>query len=219
MQVSSWYKENYPSTNFRGYGTGWSLADYGGKKIVSHGGGYDGMYSRVVMVPEAKLGIVVLTNTMKGISTNLCNYIVDHLLMMPDQKDWSASGLESQKRGDAWRAERVAKRVKARVPETNTTLGLTSFIGTYHADMYGEIEIVMENRELQMRILSAPALNANLSHWHYNTFEIQWEETHAWFGFGTLRFELDNNNEVIGAVFDVPNDDIFFEEIELEKIK
>lgn len=42
------------STHFRGYGLGWSLSDYQRRMVASHGGGCDGMFSRVVLVPEAK---------------------------------------------------------------------------------------------------------------------------------------------------------------------
>ena len=64
---------------------------------------------------------------------------------------------------------------------------------------------------------NAPDLNATLSHWHHNTYQINWDQTHAWFGFGTVQFVLDNNVNVTGLQFDVPNDDIFFEEIQALK--
>ena len=70
-----------------------------------------------------------------------------------------------------------------------------------------------------MIFVNAPHLNADLSHWHYNTFKLNWNEVHAWFDFGTAQFVVDNNNKVDGIEFDVPNDDIFFEEIHLKKIE
>ena len=47
--------------------------------------------------------------------------------------------------------------------------------------------------------------------------KIEWKEIHAWFDFGTLQFTLDNTNVVTGIEIDVPNYDIFFEEIYLKK--
>lgn len=217
LYVSPGYQRLYPSTNFRGYGLGWSLNDYLGYKVVAHGGGYDGMYSRVMMVPGAELGIVVLTNSMKGISTYLTNYITDQFLGNPEPKDWSKLGIQSERNFDQYKANREAERLNARVKNTQPTYEPSRYSGTYHADIYGDIRIVEKDGQLRMEIPHAPALNANLVHWHYDTYEIQWDETHAWFDFGTIRFELDNNGKVIGANFDVPNDDIFFEEIELVK--
>src|SRR5690606_41500865 len=79
LAVPASTRELYPSTHFRGYGLGWSLNDYKARKIVSHGGGYDGMFSRVMMVPEENLGIVVLTNSTTGISTAITNMIADEI--------------------------------------------------------------------------------------------------------------------------------------------
>ena len=76
-QVTMWIPHvNYPVSdrtrevygrNFNGYGLGWGTTEYHGKQMVSHTGGYDGMYSAVTMLPTEKIGIVVLTNTMDGI--------------------------------------------------------------------------------------------------------------------------------------------------------
>ena len=85
--------------------------------------------------------------------------------------------------------------------------------------MYGDLEVKHENGALSLHFISAPHLDAKLSHWHLNTFEINWNETHAWFDFGTLQFILDNNGAVQEIQFDVPNDDIFFEEIEAKRVK
>src|SRR4030095_13609878 len=50
-----------PTTHFNLYGLGWGINDYQGRKIISHGGGLDGMVSRVALMPEENLGLVVLT--------------------------------------------------------------------------------------------------------------------------------------------------------------
>jgi CubicO group peptidase (beta-lactamase class C family) len=52
MAMSPGARRSQPTTHFRGYGLGWSLNDYEGRLVASHGGGYDGMFSRVVLVPE-----------------------------------------------------------------------------------------------------------------------------------------------------------------------
>ena len=52
----------YPEAHFLNYGLGWFLHDYRGRKVVEHGGAIDGMRAQVAMMPEEKLGLVVLTN-------------------------------------------------------------------------------------------------------------------------------------------------------------
>src|SRR5690606_15952833 len=65
------------ATHVRGYALGWGIADYHGRYRVSHTGGYSGMLSTVALVPDEKLGIVILTNGMKGIFNPLVNYTID----------------------------------------------------------------------------------------------------------------------------------------------
>src|SRR4051812_16246522 len=48
--------------DFSAYGLGLQLRDYKGRKIVSHGGALTGMLTMIYMLPEEKLGIIVLTN-------------------------------------------------------------------------------------------------------------------------------------------------------------
>ena len=45
-----------------GYGLGWFLRDWNGHKIVEHGGNIDGFNSQVALMPDQKLGFVLLTN-------------------------------------------------------------------------------------------------------------------------------------------------------------
>jgi CubicO group peptidase (beta-lactamase class C family) len=44
------------------YGLGWFLQEWNGLKVLQHGGNIDGFNSMVAMIPEKKLGFVMLTN-------------------------------------------------------------------------------------------------------------------------------------------------------------
>jgi len=216
-RVSLASQKNIPSRHFSGYGLGWGMSDYEGRKMVNHGGGYDGMYSRVTLIPEEKLGIVVLTNSMTGIATPITMRAIDEFIGSGD-RDWSAEALPRAAKSIEYKKERVQKRIDAREEGTSPTIGEDAFIGNYYDPMYGAVEILRENGKLVIDFKPAPHLKADLSHWHYNTYKLDWQEIHAWFDFGTIRFELNNNQEVEGIEFDVPNDDIFFEEIHLKKM-
>ena len=93
IKVSESRKKLFPSNHFRGYGLGWGMEDYHGRKIICHGGGLDGMISRVMLVPEEKLGIVILTNSINSLPPALGYRIVDAFFGVPD-KDWSQYYLE-----------------------------------------------------------------------------------------------------------------------------
>lgn len=205
-----------PGRNFNGYGLGWGLYDYFGRKVITHSGGYDGMYSRVVLVPSEDLGFVILTNSMTGIISPLMMYLINAFIE-EDTQDWSQKYLERP--GSGGIPQMVEERQKKRVKGTNPGLELKKYTGEYFDPMYGTIEVKLEKEILRLYFENAPLLSATLEHWHYDTWEIRWDEKHAWFDFGTVKFEMDNNMEITGISFDVPNYDIFFHEIEAKKVK
>lgn len=215
--VSQSDRERHPGLQFRGYGLGWAVSNYGSSRIISHSGGYDGMYSRVALLPELNLGVVVLTNSMKGIGGQLVLYIADQYLGNPE-KDWAGEALAKRKE-DKMQEKPVAESRKARDKKTKPALPVAHFAGTYQSGMHGKVKISSLEKNLRMDFENAPALGATLTHWHRDIWQINWDETHAWFDFGTVQFLLDNNLKPIGLKFDVPNQDIFFDEVDLKKIK
>lgn len=217
FKLSERSKESIPGRHFAGYGLGWSLMDYYGNLVVSHGGGYDGMYSRVMMIPDLKLGIVVLTNSMEGISTPLAYYISNQYLKK-DMRDWSKEYLDRARSGNSHKDD-VEERKAARVMDTKPSKGINDLEGSYYDPMFGNITISQTDGILRMSFEKAPDLGASLKHWHYDTYEIKWEKEHAWFDFGTVSFTLDNNLKVTGLEFDVPNGDIFFHELHPKKVE
>src|SRR6185503_16090943 len=74
-----------PSRHFNLYGLGWILSDYHGRLMVSHGGGLDGMTSQVAMLPEERLGVVVLTNSETPLSSIIANKVIDEFLGVPER--------------------------------------------------------------------------------------------------------------------------------------
>ncbi len=84
--------------------------------------------------------------------------------------------------------------------------------------MYGDIRIEMNEGQLMINFIHAPGLNAKLTHWHYDTYLLEWLKPQSWFSFGTVQILKDNNNQPSELRFDVPNDDIFFEEIHAVRV-
>ncbi|HMQ05694.1 MAG TPA: serine hydrolase [Saprospiraceae bacterium] len=217
FRISEQAKKSFPERNFAGYGLGWSLMDFKGNWVVQHGGGYDGMYSKVCIVPEKGLGIVILTNSMKSISNPLSFLIIDQFLGTAG-KDWLADGYIQQKNNEGRIANRIKHRMDNRTLNTQPHLTPDSFIGVYRCPLYGDISITQSGEKYRLEFQSAPLLSASLTHWHYDTWQILWDHEHAWFGFGTLQIVMDHLGKAHKLVFDVPNDDIYFEEIQAVKV-
>jgi CubicO group peptidase (beta-lactamase class C family) len=163
-----------PNSNFLSYGLGWFLHDHRGRKVVQHGGNIDGMSALVAMIPEEKLGVVILTN-LNGTSlpTALMLKVFDAYLGAPP-KDWSADmqkilkGLEEQGKAAQKKLE------ESRVNGTQPSLALEKYAGTYKDDALGDTKVAVENDRLVMR---TPGFVGDLEHWHYDTFRATFRDT------------------------------------------
>ena len=219
IPVSEGYRARYPSTHFRSYGLGWALSDYQGRKIAGHGGGYDGMYSQVVMVPEEELGIVVLTNSMTSISPAITYQILDKVLADTSDDQRSEKLLESFRKGRVAFEDRIERAVTPVVSDTQPSHPLEDFTGHFQCPLYGNAEIASEVGVLVLKGLPNPKLVADLEHLHYDTFKLKWRNKYAWFGTGTIHFVANSRGEFHKLEFNVPNDDLWFYELQFTRVK
>jgi CubicO group peptidase (beta-lactamase class C family) len=135
--VSPWWNANIPSVHFRGYGLGWELYDLEGYQIVAHSGGYDGMISRQVLVPELDLGIIVLTNNNNSLPWA---WGFDAITTMLGSKHPTALVpllLEYQLADEAGGESPLPERLENAPPSHP----LSAYVGTYRDIMYGDVEI------------------------------------------------------------------------------
>lgn len=210
-------ERNSTGMTHSGYGLGWFIGDYHGHYRVRHGGGYDGMISTVQMLPDENLGVVVLTNGVKA-PTNAIAYAVLDRFLNREIKDWSTEMLKSYdnwKKSDSRIADRKAKQVKG----TKTSLEISKITGTYHAPIYGNFYVKQKGNNLILEWEHTPLLNSRLTHFNYDSYQINWNEPQAWYSFGTVTFEKDAYGTVTGITFDVPNDDFFFYEMNAKKVE
>lgn len=216
IRISPADRERFPSTHFRGYGLGWMVRDYRGRKVVGHGGGIDGMFSAVEMVPEEGFGVVVLTNGMTGLPTAIAYRVVDAFLGA-SERDWSAELLERHRE----REERDRARQRAVttpvVEGTEPSLPLAAYVGTYSGAMYGDVVVSLEDGGGVLAMTPNPRMVADLLHLHYDTFVIEWRHPMPWFDRGRAHFVLDDDGEAVELRLDVPNDDFWFQELELKR--
>jgi CubicO group peptidase (beta-lactamase class C family) len=204
--------------HFSGYGLGWGLSDYHGRLRVGHTGGYDGMITAVTLIPDENLGVVVLTNGVKSPIMAATYYALDRFLGVEPVKDWSADYLKRTNERMA-NDTRIAERKAKQVMNTKPSIPRADLTGAYESDIYGRINILEKDGELKLEFSHSPLLSATLTHWHYDVWEIHWDHPQAWFSFGTIQFNTDNNLEVTGFGFDVPNDDFFFEQLKPYRVR
>jgi CubicO group peptidase (beta-lactamase class C family) len=158
---------------FAAYGLGWDLRDYRGHKIVLHDGGLAGMTSRTLLVPDRKLGIIVLTNGESDLSAALAFRVLDRALGAP-ATDWAAAFAARARDEEAKAAEVERGAAAARAKDSHPSLPLAGYAGRYTDAMYGDVTITQEPTGLVLRFSHSPAFVGDLEHWQYDTFVAHW---------------------------------------------
>jgi CubicO group peptidase (beta-lactamase class C family) len=183
----------YPDAHFLTYGMGWFLSDFHGRKIVEHGGAIDGMRAVVAMMPEEKLGLIILTNRHTTVIGQALMFKIFDAYLGSPQRDWSAEILKSYKeleeKGKAAEKKAEAERVKG----TSPSLSLEKYAGDYQSEMYGDARIAFENGKLMAHF--GPNFNGELEHWNYDTFRIIWRDRMEGKSFVTFRLNKQGKAE------------------------
>lgn len=206
-----------PTRHFNTYGLGWFVSDYQGRKLVSHGGGLDGMISQVAMMPEENLGVVVLSNSETAVPSILVNKVFDVFLGVP-KRDWSAELLARTNQAKAAEASEEKKLEEARARNTKPSLALAQYAGTYTGAMYGDAKVSEEQGHLVVRLVASPNFVGDLEHWQYDTFRVKWRESVSYpFPKGFITFNLNPQGKVEEMKIDVPNPDFDFKELEFKR--
>jgi CubicO group peptidase (beta-lactamase class C family) len=168
---------------FFGCGLGWWLRDYRGRKVVYHGGSSGAV---AAMMPEERIGIVVLANRGSGLVYMVMHDVFDQLLGIPrtwTNQDWLAEGEEKpQEEIKAKNARLEAQRAK----DTRPSLPLKEYVGIYECDLYGKLEIMQEGASLRLQF--GPNIVSTLRHWEHDTFrgKLSFPPDDEWF----LRFVM-----------------------------
>jgi hypothetical protein len=163
--------------HFYGYGEAWFLSDYQGRRLVWHTGGWPGMVSRVTLVPELHLGVVVLTNQESGAAFNAVTYrVLDAYLNASHKTDWVAVYDKAVKHAAGKADDSVAKHEAARDKNSKPSLPLAKYAGTYRDPWYGDVVISNEHGKLRLRFSKTSQLVGTMTPWQHDTFTVRWDD-------------------------------------------
>ena len=161
---------------FLAYGLGFNLRDYRGRKLVTHTGGLAGMVSRVALVPEENLAVVVLTNQESDAGRDAIAYRVLDAFLGAPATDWIPAFKEAARQGEEQARAVEAGHAAARAKASKPSLPLAAYAGRYRDAWYGEATIEVEGDHLLMHFSRSPSLTGPLEHWHYDTFVARWRD-------------------------------------------
>ena len=124
------------------YGLGWFVDEYKGQRVIHHGGNTFGFTSDLAFLPDAGIGITILTN---GRASDALNQAVRFRLLellfeQPMEYDAQADFLNQTVRGIVAEPVAEAMPVDAEAVEP--------FLGRYENDELGELEMVWADEKL-----------------------------------------------------------------------
>lgn len=156
-----------PDTNILSYGMGWVVQDYRGRHLLMHGGAIDGFRAHFTLVPEARLGFVLLNNLHETqMNLAVSNTLVDLFLGLPT-KDWNAYFLEIHKTGEEEQKANSDMVRQRRQPGTRTSRPLEAYAGKYEDTAYGLARVTCAQNRLTVHW---GRFRWPLEHYHFDTF-------------------------------------------------
>lgn len=181
------------------YGFGWTITDYNGKRVLTHGGATDGFNTAMYLMPELELGIIVVGNNFNSLGNAVAYQVMDAYLGKSDV-DWNNRYLQGYKKSFARAAEAREKIHQAQVLKTKPSLNLDAYIGRYQSVGYGRVEVKKQGKDLVLHFWDTDGLEAKLEHWHYDTFRAVWKNPAQREEF--MQFHLGKNGKVEALDFE-----------------
>lgn len=163
-------------SNFRAYGLGWSLREYAGYKMVWHNGWTDGQLSMTAMIPEKRIGVVVLTNIHYGNAYQPIAYRAIDTALGLSETDWNSYFLKAAKEQQAQIIASEKQMEAARKKDTKPAFSLENYAGIYENELYGKISFAVENGKLVVSMSKSPTYIGDLQHWENDKFRVVWRD-------------------------------------------
>jgi len=135
------------------------------------------MVTQVTLLPELKLGIVVLTNQESGAAfTAVTNSIKDSYLGITPE-DWvlrfDTLGAKSEKED-----EELSRKIQAEIDQALVEAGkqpdANLFVGEYADNWLGKVTISLRNGKLWFQSTRSPQLRGEMRFYKGNTFAVKW---------------------------------------------
>jgi CubicO group peptidase (beta-lactamase class C family) len=162
---------------FLQYGLGFSLRDWDGRTLATHTGGLSGMVSRVLLLPEESIGVVVLTNQESGPGRDAIAYgLLERARGKASGVDWIVAGQASVMRTREREMQAETRARRSRDAASRPSRPLAAYAGSYSDRWRGEATIAEDGGHLVLHISHSPSLVADLSHWQQDTFVGKWRD-------------------------------------------
>lgn len=217
--------KNPYDSHFYGYGYGWFLSDVEGHFQVQHTGGLIGTVTQFTLIPDMKLGIVVLTNQQSGAAFNTITNTVKDSYLGIKNRNWLKTYSEGTDKAMArFAAQKKSVYDKVALAEQNPSAWPKpeQFVGTYHDNWFGDVVISQQGQKFYLKCLTSPRLTGEVLPYDHNTFVVKWDHR-EYDADAFLNFDYDENGIAqtlkIKPISDVTDFSFDFEDLHLKRVQ
>ncbi len=150
------------------YCLGWGVQGYSPYPIISHNGGTLGAGNNMAIIPQERLGIVVLCNTRGTVLAEALTMKFFDLYFEKPKTDWTKKMIASLKEVQKQDAAKNTPLAKPLPP-----LPLSEYTGTYSNPVYGDLTITAKGNELIGEI-GPKKTQWVFKHYNRDTFSLWW---------------------------------------------
>lgn len=164
-------------TLFRNYALGWRVEDINGHLQVSHTGGLDGIVTQTIMIPDIKLGIIVLTNQQSGAAfMAISNTIKDKYLGITNSDHVLRLSADLQQREED--ADKITDEVWATITKNSKDkikINNSKYIGNYKDPWFGLVTISEKKGKLYFASNRSKRLTGEIFFYKDQNFVVKWD--------------------------------------------
>lgn len=176
---------DWDRSHFSAYGYGWRLSDVDGVWKVAHTGTLMGMYSSLILLPDKRAGIMIMTNGLGEDARTVLGEVLTKHFTAPGEKATVAHY------ADALEKENSAPAAASRAPDTSARVDAKSadfagVLGIYRDPWFGEASVCEANGRIEFKSDKSPTLVGKLMRVGTRTL-LDWDDdsdsTEAWLDF------------------------------------
>lgn len=201
-----WTPQTINSSNdpyaFTSYGLGWNLSTTYGNFEAKHSGGLSGIVTQITILPQQKLGIIVLTNQQSGAAFNaISNSIKDGYLGVKGMdriKTYNDARLAREEKADEivskiWADIEATQKINAPTPN------VSNYTATFTDSWFGDVIISRNPKSgnLHFQAKNSPKLKGDMTYYKGTTFIVKWNDR-SLDADAFVNFSLDHNGKANG---------------------
>ncbi len=175
-----------PEMYLHSYALGWDVLAYRGHLLYAKPGGYIGITSQIVFLPEDNIGIVILANLQSNMAYWMLTVEITDVVLGLEPFDWFGTysgAIEAYKEQNIENQRPFSKEEKTQPPSKP----LDRYTGEYKNEGYGTIEISKKNDGLLIDYID----ETKMMHYDADTFQ-----AYQLYKYYKFKFEKNEEGEI-----------------------